>query len=239
MFPYKSFFERHPNIGLYLLISSIGGAIFIPTYFKWLEDKEQEYNQNLQNCDIAELFDLFIQEHKILPVGSKFYTWMFSCIGMEDNIVQYACHRRDETFLYQIGNQNNLQMRPKDGEDRIVIVFGMERQIHYYSVSFCVDPRNREFKKGYFTSLIKKIFSMNEEQAAIAWERAYAYAVQKGNESRELLYMREDWIECGTEPRLTPVRYFRRNTSAPTASVTVAATSHGASLSSSHTVVVI
>lgn len=184
MFPYKSFFERHPSIGLSLLISSIGGAVLIPKYLKWLSDKEQAYNDMLQDCDISQFFSLFMEEYKI--------------VGVWDNILEeFKRCKREESFFYRF-----VDLRWLKGESVICLRVFFDTNC---PTNGGYDERRVGFNKKQYLYYIKRFFHMNDAQFDIIWNRTLTYVEdinKKSNKEVDFYY-----FKAGTHPTLEPVIY--------------------------------
>lgn len=146
MFPYKSFFERHPNLGYYFLIGSIVGIPFCFKYSRWLQTQERMYEAHLHTVNILEFFNLFIETYKNL--------------GGLDGQIFYDPVDKEGNYSYGIlGIGWTVIM----GGMCIDMKFKFERggkESFFYSIT----------ESGLKESLAY-VFDMNEIEASIVWDR--------------------------------------------------------------------
>lgn len=146
MFPYKSFFERHPELGYSLLIVSIIGIPFCFKYSKWLETQERMYEAHLHTVNILEFFNLFIENYKNL--------------GGLDGTIFYEPVDKEGNYSYGILGIGWMILA---GEMCIYMKFKFESG---KKESFGLDITESGIKKG-----LTYVFDMNKREAGIVWDR--------------------------------------------------------------------
>jgi len=149
MFPYKSFFERHPNLGYSLIIGSIIGIPFCFKYSKWLKTQERMYEAHLHTVNILEFFNLFIEIYKNLG-------------GLDGDEIVYSPVDKEGNYSYVI---NKIGYTKTFNDDGIYLKYKFEEGRH--------KEVSESMRKSGVQEALTYIFAMNEREADIVWNRLY------------------------------------------------------------------
>jgi hypothetical protein len=154
MFPYKSFFERHAWIGYLLLIISVIGFFFIPWFNRWLNNKEQEYNRQLQRS-----YKLLIINKLLL----KSYPHTFINFRLQSlSEMQITLAFRNAGFAKSFANLIGAPYKL----DKYESLFDRENDFSHDDELF---PYKIVVSHNKLNRLLKQFFAMTPEQTNLMW----------------------------------------------------------------------